>query len=182
MGCPLCSFESPRVSPDPHALILYSRECLAATRLLKLRRKPHSQLRPYLLVLLLLARTAVQRLFPFVTLVPRRNSRCSSVVPQHRQVCLLRRIALHKVIPPHARKALPHLKVTCPALVNLVQVYLLPLALVLQAVRRHSRHSKPRDDSSARFSIVATRYLYPSPSSSASLPDFFAFLFVVPHR
>jgi hypothetical protein len=160
VGCPLCSLESPRVSPDPYALILYLFEFLAATRLLKPRRKPRSQLRPYLLVLLLLARTAVQRRSPFVTLVPRRNNRCSSVVPQHRQVCLLRRIALHKVIPPCVRKVLPHLKVTCPALVNLVKVYLLPLALVLQAVRRHSRHSKPRDDSSARIGTVATRYLY----------------------
>ncbi len=111
--------------------ILYSREFLAATRLLKLRRKTPKQLRPCpcLLVFLALARTAVQLLSLFATLVPRqRSNRCSSALPRRKQACLLRKIALHKVIPPCVRKALPRLKATCPALANLVKVYLLPLA------------------------------------------------------
>ena len=87
----------------------------------------------------------------------------SPLLPDHQQVLSLllnlktlnfrplqiRKTALHKVIPPEGvRRALLHLKATCPALANLVKVYLLPLALVLQPVHlRHSRHNKLRDGS-----------------------------------
>lgn len=160
MGRPLRCLESPGVSPQPILPILYSFEFSSVMKSLKPRRKRHSPLRPCLLVLLLLVRTAVQLLFPFVTLAPRRSNRCFSAVPQRRRVCLLRKIALHKVIPPHVRKVLPH-KATCPDpanLVKVVRVYLLPPVLVLQTVHlRHNRHSKARDASSSRFRTLSAQ-------------------------